>query len=102
MRCRLFQFVVMSLSLGMCYSGGVSAQTVEQAVQSFFPQRLIDESVEIRANGSMFEPVQHSTFVTADLNGNGTLYTVAAYSNGFGGAVRILHQTTNGFVLVAD
>ncbi len=77
-------------------------QTVEQLVEQFFPQRLIDESeIDFRQGGPA--PFRASEFVLADLDGvRKRNYIVAAYSNGFSGAILVLKQQNNTAVPVHE
>ncbi len=69
---------------------GQTPLTVKEIVEQFFPQRLIDESEEDFQNGGP-RPFKASAFRLADLDGVGTQnYIVAAYTNGFSAAIRIL------------
>jgi hypothetical protein len=61
-------------------------------VDQYFPQRLIDESVNDFNTGGP-PPFQTSNFVAADLDGAGTAqYLVAAYTNGFSAVVRVIKK----------
>lgn len=71
-------------------------------VRQFFPQSLIDES-EKDAQAGGPAPFQDSSFVTAELNGPGNgQFIVAAYTNGFGGAVRVLRKQNGSAALVSE
>lgn len=78
------------------------AQTDEQIVQQFFPQRLIDESGDDFAKGGP-PPFQTFDFAAADLNGTGNAdFIVAVYSNGFSGVIRVLQKQNDAFQLVDE
>lgn len=76
------------------------AQTNEEIVQQFFPQRLIDASEERFRKGGP-APFRTSEFVLADLNGDGSTFIIAAYSDGFSGVIRILRRQ-NGTAILVD
>src|SRR6202008_1190202 len=63
-------------------------------VNRFFPQRLIDDSINnFRAGGP--SPFRACDFVVADLDGKGVnQYLVAAYTNGFSAVVRVIRKST--------
>jgi len=77
------------------------AQTNDQIVESFFPQALIDKSVQDHTQGGP-APFKVSGYAVGDLNGDGSVFIVVAYSNGFGGSVRVLRKTDTNFVLVYE
>lgn len=67
-------------------------QTDDDIVRSFFPQKLLDMSVNDFNNGGP-RPFQTYDFVVADLNNDGAShFIIAAYSNGFSGIVRLLKK----------
>jgi hypothetical protein len=70
---------------------GAGAQTDSQVVETFFPQRLIDESRRDYQRGGPL-PFRTSAFVVADLDNDGSPFIVAAYTNGFSGVVRVLER----------
>jgi hypothetical protein len=76
------------------------AQTNDEIVQQFFPQRLIEASEERFRKGGP-EPFRTSEFVLADLNGDGSTFIIAAYSDGFSGVIRILRRQ-NGTAILVD
>jgi hypothetical protein len=99
-----FLLTLLAVALIFLWGGArttTEAQTVEQVVESFFPQRLIDESAQDHANGGP-APFKTSAFVVGDLNKDGSSFIVAAYSNGFAGVVRVLQKTNNTFTLVDE
>lgn len=74
----------------------------DDLVKQFFPQRLIDESVEDFANGGP-SPFTAMAFAPADLNHTGTNeFIVAAYSNGFSAAILVLKRQGNSAAVVAE
>jgi len=82
--------LVLAFSIAALASAGQTPLTVEEIVEQFFPQRLIDESEERVQRGGP-RPFKASTFRLADLDGVGTQnYIVAAYTNGFSAAIRVL------------
>ncbi len=78
-----------------------TAQTNDQVVESFFPQAIIDKSVQDHADGGP-RPFKVSGYAVGDLNRDGTVFIVAAYSNGFEGTVRVLQKTGNNFGLISE
>lgn len=94
--CLLFGLAILLLP------GRGYPQTAEQLVEQFFPQRLIDESeIDFKQGGPA--AFKASEFIVADLDGVGRRnYIVAAYSNGFSGAIRVLKQQNNTFVLIHE
>jgi hypothetical protein len=73
-----------------------------QIVDQFFPQLLIDDAAADFAAGGP-EPSRFADYVLADLDKTGRNdFIVAAYSNGFRGAVRVLRKQGGGAVLVAE
>jgi hypothetical protein len=93
---------VVVLSLSLLEVSQVLAATDADIVAQFFPQRLIDESVQdFNAGGPPL--FQASNYTRADLNGIGiTDFIVAAYSNGFSGDVRVLHTQGQSATLVDE
>jgi hypothetical protein len=88
--CRRLAWVIPWALLNLC-GVDATAQTDSQAVATFFPQRLIDESQrDYEAGGPL--PFQTFAFVAADLDNDGSSFLVAAYSNGFSGVVRVLER----------
>ena len=80
----------------------LTTQELEQIVEQFFPQRLIDAS-EARFQRGGPAPFRARAFELADLDGTGTAnYIVAAYTNGFSAAVRVLQLQNNGATLVFE
>jgi hypothetical protein len=96
----ILQIILICLFLGI-WGGVVCAQTNEQIVQQFFPQRLIDESEQRLQRGGP-APFRTSEFIVADLNKDGSTFIVAAYSNGFSGVVRVLKKVNGTFTLVDE
>ena len=86
---------VMLLLAGMCASSiafGQQGGPEDSIVKQFFPQKLIAESNIDFAKGGP-TPFQAFAYADADLNGTGTAnFIVAAYSNGFCGAVLVLQK----------
>jgi hypothetical protein len=82
-------------------SSAALAQTNDQIVETFFPQALIDKSLEDHAQGGP-SPFRVSAYAVGDLTGDGSIFIVAAYSNGFGGSIRVLRKTGTDFVLVYE
>lgn len=82
-------------------NGEAFPRTNEEVVEQFFPQRLIDESQKDFGEGGPF-PFKTSNFVMANLNGDSTVFIVAAYSNGFSGIIRVLQQENGMFSLVDE
>jgi hypothetical protein len=78
----------------------LTTQQIEQIVDQFFPQRLIDESqADFQQGGPA--PFRARAFEIADLDGAGTAnYIVAAYTNGFSAAIRVL-RLQNGIATLA-
>jgi hypothetical protein len=78
------------------------AHADQQAVESFYPQWLLDDYyTNVQENGA--EPFLGVTSATADLAGSGHAnYVVAAYTNGFAAAIRVLRREGNGLVVAAD
>jgi hypothetical protein len=79
----------------------LTTQEPEQVVEQFFPQRLIKESEEDFQKGGP-APFRTSESVIADLNGDGSTFIVAAYSNGFAGVIRVLKKENSTFGLVDE
>jgi len=77
------------------------AQTDEEIVNQFFPEFLIEESEEEFANGGL-APFRASDFAVADLNGTGAEFIVAAYTNGFSAAIRVLSRQGTAPLLVDE
>jgi len=67
------------------------AQTDEEIVNQFFPEFPIEDSEEREARGGP-RPFRASDFAVADLNGTGTEFIVAAYTNGFAAGIRVLSR----------
>jgi hypothetical protein len=98
--CRRAGWLVPCILLQLC-AVGAAAQTDSQVVASVFPQRLIDESQrDYQAGGPL--PFQTFSYVAADLDHDGSNYLVAAYSNGFSGAVRVLRRANGTARVVAE
>lgn len=76
----------------------LSAQDASGVVAAFYPQSLVNWS---QAHPSS-EPQREQAFVAADLDRSGSQYLVAAYSNGWVGAVRLIKNAARGPVLVAE
>ena len=76
-------------------------QTDEDIVNQFFPEFLIEESEEDFANGGP-APFRTSAFAVADLDGTGTEFIVAAYTNGFSAAIRVLRRQGTSALLVDE
>jgi hypothetical protein len=73
----------------------LTTQEVEQIVEEFFPQELIDESQANFQRGGP-APFRARAFALADLDGTGTAnYIVAAYTNGVSAAIRVLRVQGN-------
>jgi len=68
----------------------LTSQEIEQIVEQFFPQELIDESeADFQQGGPA--PFRARAFALADLDGIGTANCIiAAYTNGFSAAIRVL------------
>lgn len=98
---RGFRCFLLVMAFAAC---GVKAQSISDAelVQQFFPDRLTTESASIEGSGGP-SPTRIYAFKAADLDGSGQAnYIVAAYTNGFSAAVRVLRRTSNGATLAAD
>jgi hypothetical protein len=79
-----------------------TTQELEQIAEQFFPQRLIDDS-EARSQRGGPAPFRARAFKLADLDGTGTAnYVVAAYTNGFLGAIRVLRLQDTTAIIVAE
>ena len=78
-----------------------SAQTNEEVVEQFFPGFLIEDSAREFANGGL-APFRASDFVVADLDGTGTEFIVAAYTNDFSAAIRVLRRQGTTTLLVDE
>ena len=76
-------------------------QTDKDLVNQFFPDFLIEESEEDFAKGGP-APFRTSAFAVADLGGTGTDLIVAAYTNGFSAAIRVLRREGTAAVLVDE
>jgi hypothetical protein len=71
-------------------------------VEQFFPERLTAESQKDFQQGGP-EPSRFSAFVAADLNNTGKEdFLVAAYTNGFSAAVRVLKKQGGAATVVAE
>lgn len=81
--------------------GAAQETTSEEVVAEFFPQRLIDESEDDHARGGPL-PFRASDFVESELGGEGVSFLVAAYTNGFSGAVRVLRKVGTQWQLVDE
>ena len=99
----LTTFGVVLLLAGIWASVGLGQQggPEDDLVRGFFPQWLRNE-----ANGDFAQggppPFQAFAYADADLGGTGTAdFIVAAYSNGFSGAVVVLRKQGNAAVQVA-
>jgi hypothetical protein len=79
------------LPVGLPRPAAAQEPTPEQIVAQFFPQRLITESEDDHAAGGPL-PFQASDFEVVDLQGDGSAFIVAAYTNGFSGVVRALRK----------
>jgi hypothetical protein len=90
--------VVIILVLG---SGAPAQDTEDALVRQFFPQWLAAEANKELAQGGP-TPFQAYAFQDADLNGTGIAdFIIAAYSNGFSGAVVVLRKVGTSAVTVA-
>ena len=90
------------LLLGSFLSALFAQQDPEAIVESFFPQRLADESNEYFAPGGT-APWRGHDFVLGDLEGTGTdEFIVAAYTNGASVVVRVLRLGESGATLAAE
>jgi hypothetical protein len=80
----------------------LTTQEVEQIVEEFFPQELIDESqADFKKGGPA--PFRARAFALADLDGTGTAnYIVAAYTNGFRARIRVLKLQGSTPTLIAE
>ena len=97
-------FVILALLIGLLVSTSSLTQepSDEQIVRQFFPQRLLVESIEDFESGGP-PPFEAFDFAIADLEGSGVAeFIVAAYTNGFSGAVRVLRKRNNSVFLVAE
>lgn len=94
-------FLILLLFLGL-FTQQSFPQTNEDIIEQFFPQKLIDESrVEFEQGG--LEPFKASDFAIADLDRTGRAeYIVAAYTNGFSAAVRVLRKQAGIYILVDE
>lgn len=77
-------------------------QTDDDIVRQFYPERLTEES-----NADFYEggpaPFQAYDFAVADLEGTGSDdVIIAAYTNGFSGAVRVLRKQGGGASLIDE
>jgi hypothetical protein len=80
----------------------LTTQQIEQTVEQFYPQRLSDESVADFQQGGP-APFRARAFELADLDGTGTAnYIVAAYTNGFRAAIRVLKLQDSTAILVTE
>jgi hypothetical protein len=81
---------------------GLTTQEIEQIVEQFYPQRLVDDSsARVQRGGPA--PFRAKAFEVADLDGTGTAnYIVAAYTNGFRAAIRVLKLQDGTAILVAE
>jgi len=79
----------------------LGAQTIDQVVENFFPQWLSDLSVSDHTQAGP-RPFRTSNFAVGDLNGDGSVDVVAAYSNGFEGSVRVLHKSGTTFTQIYE
>ncbi len=80
----------------------LTTQEIEQIVEQFYPQRLIDESeADFQKGGPA--PFRARAFQVGDLDGIGTdNYIVAAYTNGFSAAIRVLKLQNDTAALVFE
>lgn len=80
----------------------LTTQELEQIVEQFYPQQLIDDSnARVQRGGPA--PFRARAFEVADLDGTGTAnYIVAAYTNGFRAAIRVLKLRDSTAILVAE
>jgi FG-GAP-like repeat len=85
----------------VCTGNAALAQTNDQIVGSFFPQALINKSAQDEVEGGP-RPMKVSEYAQGDLNADGSIFIVAAYSNGFGGSVRVLRKTGTNFALAYE
>ncbi len=93
--------VLIIVSFGS-WIGKAFPQTNEEVVEQFFPQWLLDESEEDFRKGGP-RPFEASAFQLADLDGVGTEhYIVAAYTNGFSAAIRVLKLQDGNATLVSE
>jgi len=94
--------VIILLLTGTGLAQEPASLTTEEIVEQFFPQRLIDDS-EKRVKRGGPSPFRTSTFRLADLDGIGSQnYIVAAYTNGFSAAVRVLKLENGTATLVTE
>jgi hypothetical protein len=88
-----------SALLCLMLTGGGYAQEnrpKDAAVDAFFPQRLIDESLQDFNRGGL-RPFRVFGYTEIDLDRTGTKdYIVAGYSNGFSADVLVLRKTVGG------
>ena len=83
------------LLMGVGLPQNSSVLTTEEVVEQFFPERFTDAPGEPTS-------FKTSTFVVADLNGDGSSFIVAVYSNGIAGVVRVLGKNNGTFTLVDE
>jgi len=94
--------VIILLLTGTGFAQNSSVHTTEEIVEQFFPQSLVDDS-EKRVKRGGPSPFKTSTFRVADLDGIGTEnYIVAAYTNGFSAAIRVLKLDNGNAMLVTE
>ena len=90
------------LFLALACAVPVLAQTDREAVESFYPPSLLDDYYA-NVQESAAEPFRGVAYASADLAGSGHAdYVVAAYTNGFAAAIRVLRRDGNGLALAAD
>ena len=86
-------------------AAGTSANSpiwADTFVKQSFPEELTDESTKYFADGGP-EPTQLYEYTEVDFDGNGKPnYIVAAYSNGYSGAVRVFKKQAQTAVLISS
>jgi hypothetical protein len=89
------------VALALACAVPVLAQNDQEAVESLYPQSLLDDYyANVQENGA--EPFRGVAYTPADLVGSGHADdVVAAYTNGFAGAIRVLRRERNGLVVAA-
>lgn len=93
--------LLMMAGILACAAFAQQGGSEDAVVKQFFPQWLITESNNDFAQGGP-PPFQAFAYADADLNGTGTAnFIVAAYSNGFSGAVLVLQKQGASAVQVA-
>jgi len=92
---RLIMPLIWVTVFSVSWIGSAFPQTNEEVVEQFFPERFIDEPGEPTS-------FKTSTFAVADLNGDGSSFIVAVYSNGIAGVVRVLGKIDGTFTVVDE